>query len=53
MWSLPKIVIYTSEKAQNCQKVALKKNALHIHREIFTDVQKVTWEKVIILENLY
>ena len=44
MWSLPKMVICTSKKAQNCKKVALKK--------IFTDAQKDTQEKVIILENL-
>ena len=44
MWALPKIVIYISEKAQNCKKSCVEKNALHIHMGIFTDAQKVTWE---------
>ena len=50
MWSFPKMVIYTILKLQ---KSCIEEHALHIHVEIFTDTQKVTWEKAIILENLY
>ena len=36
MWSLPKIVICTSKKAQNCKKVVLKKISLaYAHRNIY------------------
>lgn len=48
-WSLPKMVVYTSKKLQ---KGCIEKNPLH-HMEIPIDTQKVTWEKVMILENLY